>query len=82
MPTIGEQVGEQPGDAVDVVLHRGLDLEAELVADGAQRIERAMHLLDIEQRRQVVLHAGDVDAALLVPDGGSARISALLACRS
>ena len=76
---VGQKVGEQPGDAVDIVLHRRLDLEAELVAQGAQRIEAAVHLLHIEQRRQVVLHARDVDAALLVPvpkaaDLGLARL--------
>ena len=72
---VGEQVGEQPGDAVDVVLHGGLDLEAEFVADGAQRVERAMHLLDIEQRGEVVLHGRDVDAALIVPMAEPAHLA-------
>jgi hypothetical protein len=27
-----------------------------------------MHLLDVEQRRHVVLHAGNIDAPLLVPE--------------
>ena len=64
---VGEEIGEEPGDAVDVVLHGRFDSQAELVAERPERIERAVHLLDIEERRQVVLHRRDVDAAGLVP---------------
>ena len=67
MPASGKQVGEEPTDAVDVALHRRRDVQAVLVTQTAHRVEAADHLLGILQRRVVVLHAGDIDEAAIVP---------------
>ena len=70
---VGEEIGKEPGHAVDVVLHRRFDMKAELVAQRPQRIEAAVHLLDIEQRRHVVLHCRRYRCGLARASGGSGR---------
>ncbi len=66
-PDLGQQVGIEPANAVDIALHGGRNAEAVLVAQALDRIEAADHLLRVLHGRVVVLHAGDIDISAVMP---------------
>ena len=49
-------------------MHGGGDVEAVVVAETADRVEAANHLLGVLHGGVVVLHPGDIDEAAIVPE--------------
>ncbi len=62
-----QQIGIEPADTVDIALHGGGDVQPVLVTQALHRVETADHLLRVLHRSVVVLHAGHIDVASVVP---------------